>query len=217
MSLRRVGISRSGTSPVRLIKGPGFIAEDTFNRENVTGAVGVGNGWTPEMGVISIASNCLVWGTGGSGGYMRLYTTFPSNPPISGDIAVEIDMPAATVRPYTGLLMRYNPSDHTGVRVFIEGSIHSLTVGDPGDFAFNNVILSLSSFPAGWGSDALNTLRAELVGDVITVIAKTTTVPNGQTIGVGTIANNSSIADGAVGFCGESSGKAFDAIRVYNL
>ena len=197
---------------------PTLIAEDTFDRANATGASAVGNGWTPELSsLINISSNSLQWQPGGGSGYQRVSTTFPSDPAITGNIIVEADLTAAALNAgYTGVLCRYNYLDNTGVRVLFV-SPTSITVGNAVGYNVSDISLTTPTFPAGWASDALNTLRVELIGSRINVYGKTTTVPGGQLITTGTIAQNAGIADGGVGFCGEANGKLFGAIRVYQI
>ena len=192
-----------------------LIWEDTFNRADASGTANVGNGWYGTS-PLNIISNQLQRTNGAYQIHLRddASTTIPR----SQDVAIEIDIPAASMGPYLGIAARavVNTSApaQSGVRAFMHDGINSFSLGNCSSYDADGVSLTtVAAPPASWGTNAINTFRLELRGNNATILC------NGTIVRTGVIPTSAqgALADSAFGICGEGNGRYIDAIRVYSL
>ena len=199
------------------VVGPGegvyILWEDEFDRPDAVGWANSG-GWYPAPGETDTDVRILGGGLrlSGPGRYRRWLHAADTSLPADFEVEIGWTNPTAAGRGgYWGVCARVG-TDGSGVKAFVAASAGTgFRIGDAATYG-DGVQADISGIaPATWSDPGDHTLRMRCEGDQITAYI------DGVQVHQVTFAHNSTLAGGAVGFCGEGQNRTWNYIRVYSL
>ena len=192
---------------------PSDLWTDSFDRVAANVAA-FGNGWhAAATGEIASLDGANLVRSSPGGAYYRLMT--PTTVALPNDLGIEVVAPNTSWVAYSGIGVRYNTANASGIKAFLFGPTQCI-IGNTADWAIDNADITLvSGFPAGWAGVGDHAFRLEVRGQRADVFA------DGQHVGyrllTGLTWANDGLANAQVGIVGDPAGgpRQYRSIRVF--
>ena len=186
---------------------------DEFNRADASGWANSG-GWFPASTEsdtdVAISSNRLV--LTGASSYRRFLHAAGGALPANVEVEVGFTISSASEPGANwGIVNRWNVANDTGCRVLFRSTKVLLRIGSAANATDASPDVDISGLVPGWNDLGQHTVRLRSVGSAHQVYCDDVLVASRS------FGTNSSFANGAVGFCGQPLGRAWDYIRVYAI